>query len=117
MRKIATLVAAAFTLATIPTPVVAKRGFGHHGGFEHHSEIHVGFHGGHSFNRGAVHGAHTGVAMGAGYMEYQQPTYVQTPEYFNQYYQAVWYFCPSTGTYYPYVSACPKGWIVIPADR
>ena len=26
-----------------------------------------------------------------------------------------WYFCPSSGSYYPYVQTCPDGWETVPA--
>lgn len=26
-----------------------------------------------------------------------------------------WYFCPSSGSYYPYVQTCPDGWQTVPA--
>jgi hypothetical protein len=29
--------------------------------------------------------------------------------------QASWYFCPSSGSYYPYVQTCPDGWEMVPA--
>lgn len=39
----------------------------------------------------------------------QPPTViVQTPAQVPT--QAYWYFCPSSGSYYPYVKACPDGW-------
>jgi hypothetical protein len=25
-----------------------------------------------------------------------------------------WYYCPSAGTYYPYVSSCPEAWVPVP---
>ena len=28
---------------------------------------------------------------------------------------AIWYFCRSSNTYYPYVSSCPEGWERVPA--
>jgi hypothetical protein len=28
---------------------------------------------------------------------------------------ALWYFCRSSGKYYPYASACPEGWQTVPA--
>ena len=27
----------------------------------------------------------------------------------------VWYFCPESDTYYPYVQRCPRGWRTVPA--
>ena len=29
---------------------------------------------------------------------------------------AVWYFCPDSKTYYPYVRECPGGWQTVPAQ-
>jgi len=26
-----------------------------------------------------------------------------------------WYYCPSAGTYYPYVGTCPEPWVPVPA--
>lgn len=26
---------------------------------------------------------------------------------------AFWYFCPSSGSYYPYVQTCPDGWLTV----
>ena len=28
---------------------------------------------------------------------------------------AFWYFCGSSGQYYPYTNACPEGWQAVPA--
>ncbi|MDE2234752.1 MAG: hypothetical protein KGL13_04505 [Gammaproteobacteria bacterium] len=30
--------------------------------------------------------------------------------------QAYWYYCPATGTYYPYVQSCPGGWQMVAAS-
>lgn len=30
--------------------------------------------------------------------------------------ETVWYYCKSSRTYYPYVSACPEGWRIVPAQ-
>ncbi len=27
-----------------------------------------------------------------------------------------WYYCASSGQYYPYVAVCPEGWRMVPAD-
>jgi hypothetical protein len=29
--------------------------------------------------------------------------------------QSYWYYCPSAGAYYPYVSSCPEVWVPVPA--
>jgi hypothetical protein len=30
--------------------------------------------------------------------------------------QGVWYYCPDSKTYYPYVKECPGGWQTVPAQ-
>lgn len=30
--------------------------------------------------------------------------------------EAVWYYCASSRSYYPYVSDCPEGWRIVPAQ-
>jgi hypothetical protein len=39
------------------------------------------------------------------------PAPVMPPPDANQW----WYYCPSAGAYYPYVSTCPTGWEAVPA--
>ncbi|MBU6468226.1 MAG: hypothetical protein KGN31_06785 [Betaproteobacteria bacterium] len=50
---------------------------------------------------------------------YSQPIYAQpAPPQVFQYQptaQGVWYFCPSLGAYYPYVSQCPVPWQLVPS--
>ncbi len=38
------------------------------------------------------------------------PAYAYTPPA-----PVYWYYCPSAGTYYPYVSSCPEPWVPVPA--
>ncbi len=61
----------------------------------------------------------TGAALGFGaYQHYNQPTPV-TPPPARPYPPAqpadTWYFCGSSGQYYPYTQACPEGWQAVPA--
>jgi hypothetical protein len=40
---------------------------------------------------------------------YARPTYAASPPPTRSY----WYYCPSAGGYYPYVSGCPGGWLTV----
>ena len=42
------------------------------------------------------------------YVPYYTPNYVAP-------YPTYWYYCPSAGAYYPYVSYCPDAWVPVPA--
>jgi hypothetical protein len=47
--------------------------------------------------------------------------YWRYPYYFYSYpyydsAQVYWYYCPSYGAYYPYVSSCPEAWLPVPAS-
>ena len=44
---------------------------------------------------------------------YIQPAPVYAPAPAVQQY---WYFCPAANAYYPYVAACPGGWMPVPAS-
>ena len=45
---------------------------------------------------------------------YAAPSYIDTPAPATSY----WYYCASSRTYYPYVTACPEGWMqVVPTSR
>jgi hypothetical protein len=43
------------------------------------------------------------------YIERSQPEPSSTPS-------GVWYYCPESRTYYPYVKECPGGWQMVPAQ-
>jgi len=43
------------------------------------------------------------------YIEPDQPMQQSTPS-------GVWYYCPGSSTYYPYVTECPGGWQAVPAQ-
>ena len=61
----------------------------------------------------------TGAAIGAGaYHYYNQPApvYVPPPRSYPPAQPAdTWYYCGSSGQYYPYTNACPEGWQAVPA--
>lgn len=56
----------------------------------------------------------TGMAIGAAAYNhsYSQPAPVYTAPPPNR---GVWYYCSSSGQYYPYTNACPEGWQAVPA--
>jgi hypothetical protein len=43
------------------------------------------------------------------YIERSQPGTSSAPS-------GVWYYCPDSKTYYPYVKECPGGWQTVPAE-
>ena len=68
----------------------------------------------------ALIGAIAGLALLADRDEptYNQPSYAEPayPSYTPPQPAAnVWYYCQSSGAYYPYTRACPEGWQAVPA--
>ena len=55
------------------------------------------------------------VAPPAGYVEQDAPGQATAPATAPQGGSAVWYYCESSKTYYPYVSECKEGWKEVPA--
>lgn len=50
------------------------------------------------------------------YAEPAYPVYSSAPAYVAPPPSAgTWYFCQSSGIYYPYTRACPEGWMAVPA--
>ncbi len=46
----------------------------------------------------------------------QQPVYIEPPANAAPAPSAhTWYYCGSSGQYYPYTQACPEGWQAVPA--
>jgi hypothetical protein len=43
------------------------------------------------------------------------PMVQQAPQMYQPTTPSVWYFCQSSGKYYPYTSSCPEGWQTVPA--
>lgn len=121
-----------------------SRGGGHSGGYSRgggHDGGHWGHHGGSHFDFDFVFG---GPFWGASwyypyYYPYYYPSYYP---YYNPYYYSyapaeqsmpqeyierprgerssrpsgVWYYCPKSKAYYPYVRECPGGWQNVPAQ-
>lgn len=83
-----------------PGAFVAHRGFEGHRDFDrdHHSRVFVSV--GPSFYWGPAYPYAWGYPPAA--------AYVPPP-------QSYWYYCPSMGAYYPYVSSCPEAWVPVPA--
>ncbi len=47
----------------------------------------------------------------------QQPVYIEPPANAAPAPSAnIWYYCGSSGQYYPYTQACPEGWQAVPAQ-
>ncbi|MGD0885633.1 MAG: hypothetical protein ABSA46_12325 [Thermodesulfovibrionales bacterium] len=45
---------------------------------------------------------------------YVEPSQTQSSHQYGD--SGVWYFCPDSRRYYPYVKACPGGWQTVPAQ-
>jgi hypothetical protein len=111
-------VAAILAVAVFASPALA-RGGGHDGGF--HGGFGHGFHGGFFF--GGIGGLYYP------YLDYPYYGYPYAYPYAYPYpapylpagapaaaVQDVWYFCPPSKAYYPYVSSCSVPWQQVPAQ-
>jgi len=72
--------------------------FQEHHGFDGHREFHRDLHG------------RVFIGVNPWFYWADPPAYAYAPAP-----QAYWYYCPSAGTYYPYVSSCPEPWVPVPA--
>jgi len=116
MKKLSTLCIAAVLALTATTS--AQADWGRHGGYRGHGHH---YHGDSSWVGPAAVLAITGLAIGAAvasqnYYAAPAPVYSAPPrpmpppvEY------DTWYYCGSSGQYYPYTNACPEGWQAVPA--
>lgn len=123
MKK-TTALCLAISLA-LGTAGTAQADWGRHDGYRHHHQEYR--HGGSDWVGPAALLAITGLAIGAAaYSQasaapaYQAPVYVAPPppvpvqvplESGN------WYYCGSSGQYYPYVRYCPEGWQAVMPPR
>jgi hypothetical protein len=83
-----------------PAAEHATESHGHHDGErDHHSSHHFGR------RPNAIYYIYP--YNGWIYRYYAVPTY-PAPTY--------WYYCPSYGAYYPYVTSCPESWVPVPAS-
>jgi hypothetical protein len=114
MKKIATLCIAA-TLALTATTSAQADWSRHHGGHRHHGHHHSG---GNWVGPAAVL-AITGLAIGAAVASQNYyapaPVYSAPPRPMPPVGYDTWYYCGSSGQYYPYTDACPEGWQAVPA--
>lgn len=115
MKKIAALALAATLALTATTSAQADWGR-HHGGHRHHGHHH--HHGGGWVGPAAVL-AITGLAIGAAVASQNYyapaPVYSAPPRPMPPANYDTWYYCGSSGQYYPYTDACPEGWQAVPA--
>ena len=128
MKKIATLLLAAVTALATISPAQADWGhrgggrgdWGHNSGHDWERHSHYRHGGGGRWIGPAAVLAITGLAIGAAYtrpyveVAPAQPVYVQPPMA-PPVSPAAWYFCRSSGQYYPYTNFCPEGWVAVPA--
>ena len=92
MKKITTLCIAATLALTGTTSAQADWGR-HHGGHRHH-----------------------GAAVASqNYYYAPAPVYSAPPRPMPPRGYDTWYYCGSSGQYYPYTDACPEGWQAVPA--
>lgn len=116
MTKIATLFLAATLAMTAATPAQADWGR-HHGG---HGYGHHGHRSGPGWVGPAAILAITGLAIGAAVASQNNyapaPVYSPPPRPMPSANYGTWYYCGSSGQYYPYTNACPEGWQAVPAQ-
>ena len=117
----------AISLALIANPVYADHNRGrddrdhqshsqHNRHYDNHNDKHHD--NGSAWAGVALIGAIAGLALLADNNEPKQPVYVEPayPQYSPpQPGGNVWYYCQSSGIYYPYTRACPEGWQAVPA--
>ena len=124
MNKTLTLILAALLTSTLTPAAHADRG--HHHGHRGYWQPPVVVERHHHDQRRPRHWvgpaavlAITGAAIGAGaYHYYNQPAPVYVPparSYPPAQPANTWYYCGSSGQYYPYTNACPEGWQAVPA--
>ena len=108
MRNLAISLVTALSLVALPAYADRGGDWRGHGGYGHY---HGG--GGAPWAGLAVVGALTGLAIVAAH---NRPVYVNpyaAPAYAPPAGPA--YYCQSSGMYYPYTTACPEGWLAVPA--
>ncbi len=122
VKKLAAILIAS-SLALTSTSIAYADGGRHHGWYGHHRHHHHHHRGGGNWVGPAAVLAITGLAIGAAaynnayatpapapvYVQ-PQPVYVAPPAT-----SGLWYYCGSSGQYYPYTHACPEGWQAVPA--
>ena len=117
MKKISALLIA--TTLTLTTATSAQAEWGHHGGHHRHGHGHHYRGGSGGWVGPAAVLAITGLAIGAAVASQQTyapaPVYSAPPRPMPVADYGTWYYCGSSGQYYPYTNACPEGWQAVPA--
>jgi len=119
MKKISALCIAATLAMTINTTAHADWGR-HDGGFRGYEPMH------HQHYRGgsgwvgpaavlAIAGLAIGTAVASQSYYAPAPVYSPPPRPMPVADYGTWYYCGSSGQYYPYTNACPEGWQAVPA--
>lgn len=115
MKKFSALCIAA--LLALSATTSAQADWGRHGG--HHHRGHQHHRGGSGWVGPAAVLAITGLAVGAAVASQSYyapaPVYSPPPRPMPQPGYGTWYYCGSSGQYYPYTNACPEGWQAVPA--
>jgi hypothetical protein len=116
MKKLSALCIAAALALTASTS--AQADWGRHGGHRGHGHHH--HHGGSGWVGPAAVLAITGLAIGAAVASQNNyyapaPVYSAPPRPMPPVGYDTWYYCGSSGQYYPYTDACPEGWQAVPA--
>ena len=123
MKKIATLtLALSLVLGSISTAQADWGRHDRHGHGHRHHQVHRG---GPSWGAPAALLAITGLAIGAAaYSQanaapvYVAPAYTPPPRpIVIQQESGSWYYCGSSGQYYPYTQHCPEGWQAVMPPR
>ncbi len=120
MKTITATCLAAVLALTVNTPALADRG-GHDGYRQHgHHRHHHQSHRGHSNWVGpaavlGIGGLIIGSAIASQYYSTPAPVYRAPPPPAPRTDYDTWYYCGSSGLYYPYTNACPEGWQAVPA--
>lgn len=120
MKKIATLCLT--TLLALTSASSAQADWGRHGGYRGDFPRHEHYGRGSGWVGPAAVLAITGLAIGAAVASQSRyaapaPVYAPPPpQPVPQPAYNVWYYCNSSGQYYPYTNACPEGWQAVPAQ-
>jgi len=117
MKKITALFIAATLAMTATTS--AQADWGRHRGGHGHSHGH-GYRSTHGWVGPAAVLAITGLAIGTAIASQNSyapaPVYSIPPRPMPRVDYGTWYYCGSSGQYYPYTNACPEGWQAVPAQ-
>jgi hypothetical protein len=113
-KRIASVAFAALAMVlavSAPSQAQGVRGHGFEGGHGGGAMQHRGFEGhhfeGHDFGGRHFERRGFGLAPVVPYYEPYYPPYDEAPNY--------WYYCSSSGAYYPSVTSCPESWVTLPA--